>query len=361
MRKYNIIVVLWAMLPILIACIPNQVPQNLVLQSQSPQNETPQEEIAEEEEVEEEIIVFTDRANLPISQFNEIWGYVISGREDSFKPTYPISDIGYFGAGVNTYGQLVGVPDPKKITNFSGKIHLVVVCEGQALSNFTLMAGSQVRRELIAALLEAVKPFHGLQIDFENVPARRGDDYRSFLAELRRGLPSDKMFTVALAARTRTLENDVYDYSKIVGTVDRILVMAYDEHWSGSRPGPIASMDWSRNVATYALRVIGPEKLVMGLPFYGRSWGSWNPNQAYIFTTIERIKEEQKITEVRRDKGVPYFSYTAPITATVYYEDDISLSTRLEMYRNMGVRSVGFWRVGQESVTIWNHLQLTQR
>ncbi|MDR0568866.1 MAG: glycoside hydrolase [Spirochaetaceae bacterium] len=320
--------------------------------------EESRENLEEIGELEEEIVLLPEGADLPVSAFGEVWGYLISGREQSFRPDMPVSDIGYFGAEVNIYGQLVGVPNPKNIPGFSGRVHLVAGCSGQALTHFALAENSDVRRKLIADLLSAAEAFDGLQIDFENVPARDGGAYRSFLAELSKGLGTGKMFTVALAARSRTLENDVYDYGKIKDIVDRILVMAYDEHWSGSKPGPIASMDWCRSVANYALKTVGPDKLIMGLPFYGRSWGNWNPGQAYIYSTVQRIKDEQRITEVSRDKGVPYFVYTAPITATVYYEDDYSIANRLELYRSLGVRGVGFWRIGQESLTVWNQVQL---
>jgi hypothetical protein len=295
--------------------------------------------------------------NLPVSSFGEIWGYVISGREGFLKAHYPLSDIGYFGAEVNIYGQLVEVPNPKKLSYFPGRIHLVVGCNGMALTHFALMEGSPVRKQLIDALLQAAKGFDGLQIDFESVPARDGDSFRSFLGELRNGLGS-KLFTVALRARSKPVPNDVYDYVKIKGMVDRILVMAYDEHWSTSKPGPIASMDWCKTVAAYSLKTIGPEKLIMGLPFYGRRWGDWSPNQAFIYSQIQQMKEAQGITESRREKGIPTFTYQAPMTATVYYEDDYSLSTRMEMYRTMGVKSIGFWRVGQESPTIWSRIRL---
>ncbi|MDR3170042.1 MAG: glycoside hydrolase [Treponema sp.] len=295
--------------------------------------------------------------DLPVSSFEEIWGYVVSGREVSFKSAYPISDVGYFGAELNSYGELVTVPDPKKLAPFSGRIHLVVGCGGPALSHFALMEGTQVRQRLIAALLEAAKDFDGLQIDFESIPERDGPAFHSFLAELRKGLGT-KLFTVALRARTRTLANDVYDYGKIKPLVDRILVMAYDEHWSTSAPGPIASMNWCRSVAAYALKIIGPEKLIMGLPLYGRAWVNRIHNRAYTYTDLEALKKEQGVTEIRRELGIPTFTYETPLTVTVYYEDNYSLSARMELYRTMGVRSIGFWRVGQESPSFWSLLNL---
>jgi spore germination protein YaaH len=220
-----------------------------------------------------------------------------------------------------------------------------------------LEEGSAVRKRLVADLLAAAAGFDGLQIDFELVPARDGGAFLSFLAELRAGL-GEKLFTAALPARLTPLKDDVYDYGKIAPLVDRILVMAYDEHWSTSEPGPIASMDWCRSVAAHSLKTIGPEKLILGLPFYGRTWGDVNTFRAFFHSGIERIRRENNITEITRENGIPTFTYEIPVTVTVYYEDDHSLSLRLEMYRSMGVSSVGFWCLGQESETIWSRIGL---
>jgi spore germination protein YaaH len=299
----------------------------------------------------------SDSADLPASVFGEIWGYLISGEEQTLKANLPLSDIGYFGAEVDSYGQLANVPNRKKISFFPGRAHLVVKCDGRALTHFAIEPGSRVRRQLVADILEAAKPFDGLQIDFENILQRDGEPFRSFLSELRAGL-GDKLFTVALPARIRRQENDAFDYQKILPLVDRILVMAYDEHWSTSKPGPIASLPWCKNVADYALKTIGPEKLVMGLPFYGRSWGDVNANRAFFYSGIQRIKRENETSAERRENGIPTFNYETTLNVTVYYEDAHSLSARLQLYRDMGIKAVGFWRLGQETPAIWDLLEL---
>jgi spore germination protein YaaH len=295
---------------------------------------------------------------LPVSSFGEIWGYLISGQEEALRADQPLSDLGYFGAEVDSYGQLTDVPDRKRIAGFPGRVHMVVTCNSRGLTHFVLEPGSRTRKDLIAALTAAAGPFDGLHIDFELVPAKDGDAFRSFLEELRGGL-EERMLTIALPARTRFREDDAYNYSGITPLVDRVLVMAYDEHWSSSEPGPIASMEWCRSVAAFALGTVGPEKLVMGLPFYGRTWGNVQVFRAFFFSGIERIREENGVREIRREEGIPTFTYEIPVTVTVYYEDARSLSTRLAMYRSMGVRSAGFWRLGQETPEIWSLITLS--
>ena len=314
-----------------------------------------QEEIEnsiEENVLPEELNLLPPGAELPVSYYPEIWAYLVSGREQFLDNKQPISDLCYFGADVDTYGKLVDVPNFKKISSFPGRKHLVVKCDSRSLTHFVLIEKSAERKALIQDLLGAAKPYDGFQIDFENVPARDRDIFLYFLGELRAGL-GKKIFSIALPARTRTLKDDVYDYVKIKPLVDRILVMAYDEHWSNSVPGPIASMGWCQRAAKYSLETIGPEKLIMGLPFYGRSWGHVNVNKAYIYTGIEGILRDQNIKEIRRENGIPTFTYDLPLSVTVYFEDDYSLSARLEMYKRMGVTAVGFWRLGQETPAFW--------
>ncbi|MDR0315621.1 MAG: glycoside hydrolase [Treponema sp.] len=296
-------------------------------------------------------------AALPVSAFGEIWAYVVAGREAALIPGLPISDIGYFGADIGIYGALIDVPERHNLPAFSGRVHMVVKCDSRSLSHFTLIPGSAERKALIADLLAATRNFDGLQIDFENVPLRAAEPFLSFLAELRAGL-GNKMFTIALPARNRKINDDIYDYEKIAPLVDRILVMAYDEHWSTSRPGSIASLLWCKRVADYSLNIIGKEKLIMGLPFYGRAWGNTNPSRALIYSSIETIIKENNVTDIHRENGIPTFDYEIPVSIKVYYEDDYSLSVRMEMYRSMGVASIGFWRLGQESPTVWNYIKL---
>ncbi|GHU01262.1 hypothetical protein FACS1894147_00770 [Spirochaetia bacterium] len=319
--------------------------------------EAEEEQQEEQEEEDEWVELPSPDGAIPVSSFGEIWGYLVGGQERALIPGIPLTDVVYHSADVSPYGKLRGVPNPKNITRFTGRIHMDVMCNGTTLSHFVLRPGSAERKELIADLLAAARNFDGLQIDFENVPERDGDNFLSFLAELRAGL-GDKMFTIALPARAKTTSSNWYHYAAIKPLVDRILLMAYDEHWSGSAPGPIASMAWCKSVANYALQVIGPEKLIMGLPFYGRAWGNKTTSQAYIYPTIERIQKENGVTEIRRVNGIPTFDYEVPVSVKVYYEDEYSLGARLDMYRSLGVDSVGFWRLGQETRAVWGLLKI---
>jgi hypothetical protein len=316
-------------------------------------------EAAEESELEPVTNLPPAGAALPVSAFGEVWAYVVAGREQALTGGLPVSDIGYFGAEIDSYGALTDVPDRRKLPAFTGRVHLVVACNSRPLTHFILVPGSAERNALIAGLVSASRDFDGLQIDFELVPLNDGSVFISFLEELRARL-GNKKFTIAMKASYKNTGDILHDYGQVAPLVDRILVMAYDEHWAASKPGPVASLAWCKRVAEYALGITGREKLIMGIPFYGRAWGSPNPSRALIYSAVESLINENQITGIRRESGIPVFDYDVPVSVKVYYEDDYSLAARMDMYKSLGVASIGFWRLGQETPAVWDLIRLEQ-
>lgn len=293
------------------------------------------------------------------AEFNEIWGYIYEGDMKAYNITLPISDLCVFGAGLNTSGRLYGVPARKSFNSFPGRVHLVVAeVSNTALTHLCLDPELPLRNQLIQDILIASQEFDGLQIDFELVLPADKKAFLSFLTELKKGM-GKKPLSVAVPARTRKLASDAYDYIQLNTIVDRVIVMAYDEHWSGSKPGPIASLDWGKRVSWWALSCFGSEKLVMGLPFYGRAWADINPAKAYRHPSIQNLIQEKDITSITRENEIPYFVYEQPVQVTVYFEDSHSTFFRARMYEDSQVKNIAFWKIGQEDPLVWNRLSLS--
>ncbi len=282
---------------------------------------------------------------------------MMKGEESFLTPVMPVSDLCYFSAEINAYGELTGVPDIKKLADYKGRKHLVVAEIGSySLTHFCLDPAYPVRDRLVQSILVAAAPYDGVQIDFEAIPVRDRDNFIQFLKLLEKGL-GKKMLSVALPARLSDT-GDVLGYVRIAEIVDRIIIMAYDEHWSTSTPGPVASMEWSGRVAAYAISKIAASKLVMGLPFYGRAWGDISSNRAYKFSGVSSLLNEKIIHSYSREGNVPSFRYQELVTVAVYYDDAESLSHRMRLYQEAGVGAVAFWRLGQEDAAVWERLRI---
>ncbi|MDD4148291.1 MAG: glycosyl hydrolase family 18 protein, partial [Candidatus Cloacimonetes bacterium] len=53
---------------------------------------------------------------------------------------------------------------------------------------------------------------------------------------------------------------------------DTAAIMSYGMAWAGSAPGPVSPRDWLEGIYDYAVQVMSPEKIFLGLPAYGWNW-----------------------------------------------------------------------------------------
>ncbi len=291
--------------------------------------------------------------------FKETWGYVMADRYTEFKADMPITDLCFFGAEINCYGELIEPKNFEKLPQeYKGRKHLVAVCDSTALSHFVIDSKYGITNKLITSLVKAAEKYDGLQIDFELIPKKDMKNFHMFMKILRKKLGKKKMLSVCVPARLKDITDDVYDYAKLSEYVDRVFIMAYDEHWSTSAPGPIAGMEWSMKILEYAKSKIPEEKLVFGIPFYGRSWQNEGYGKAWYRSGIERIKKENKIKEksINRKDGIPYFKFDKKIIVTAYYDDTESILLRCKKIKEKEVNKIGFWRIGQEDPEVWQKI-----
>jgi spore germination protein len=287
--------------------------------------------------------------------FNEIWAYLMTGEEQFIPGQSSITDLAYFSARISSKGELFGIPDIRKLARIEARKHLVVAeVSNQALVHFILNPAYPLRDRLVRDIAAAAVPYHGVNIDFELMRTDDAPAFLEFLKLLKQAL-GPRMLSVCVPARTRKM-NDAYDYEAIAAIVDRVFVMAYDEHWSGSVAGPVSSISWASRVSSWATKVVNPEKLIMGMPFYGRAWGDRNPAGAYKHSGVSRIINETGVAWDRNPEGIPFINFQETIDYTLFFDDAESIRQRGLAYRRDGIRKVGFWRLGQEDPAVWDIL-----
>lgn len=291
--------------------------------------------------------------------FIESWGYVMQSRKDEYSKDFPITDVCYFAAEVNSYGELVSIPKRSSIDVGNARCHLVIICDSRSLSHFIIDPEYSVRKEFMNQIVKASDGYDGIQLDLEYIPTRDRKNYVSFIADLRYKLrQKGKMLSVCVPARFKKLSEDVYPYAEIASYCDRVIVMAYDEHWSTSKPGPVASPNWCKKVLDYAITDIPTKKLVMGVPFYGRSWADKTTAGAWYFTGANRIMTENGVEEVTYENDIPKFEFDMTVHVTGYFNDIYSVLNLCRMYEEAGVQKIGFWRIGQEDPEFWDWLEI---
>jgi spore germination protein YaaH len=290
--------------------------------------------------------------------FREVWGYLMKGEENNLRGTEPFTDICYFSATFDSKGNLVGEVTPPALAingEMPFRMHLVISeLTNYSRTHYVLHPKLSARKTLIRDIVQASRYYDGIQIDFESIPAEDARHFYIFLKDLKKRLPK-KTLSVAILAR-RSKSNDAYDYAAISRVADRIIIMAYDQHYSTSKPGPVASKSWAESVARYAISAVPRHKLIMGLPLYGRTWQEKRFDRALRFSNLEELIEHFKIHPTEDEENGLRFEFEAPVRVIGYYESITSIMAKLRLYASLGITTVSFWRVGQEDKTLWERI-----
>ena len=296
----------------------------------------------------------------PRPVFQEIWAYLMQGEEKELSGTEPITDLCYFGASLGRDGRIADVIPRPTLALKDGprpRVDLVIAeLSNSALMHFSLDPQYGVRPLLIDDICRVSDPFDGVQIDFESVAREDAAFFFDFLRDLRERLPSGKQLSIAVPARTERF-TDAYDYARIAPLVDRMIIMAYDEHWSTSAPGPVASLPWCARVVDYAQGVVDNSKLVMGLPLYGRAWQDKRLNRALRFRNVQDLVTSTGSTPNYASELGAWFEYSENVQVKVFYDDARTLREKLDLYCGRGVPAVAFWRVGQGPPELWSSME----
>ncbi len=219
----------------------------------------------------------------------------------------------------------------------------------------------------------------GLDVDIENLTEVDRSNFTDFIRMLRENLPANAHLSAAVAANPHQYAigwHGQYDYAKLSQYCDRILIMTYDQSYEGSAAGPVASYAFTEASIKEALKHVPKEKLLMGIPFYGRYWATLNSGgrvtgKAFTVADIETLTSHHASAKwydgvnhcarasmtVKSSDPVLNLWGGKRLEAGVYdiwYENDRSYEARMELCRKYGLAGVGSWALGQEPQWVWN-------
>ena len=157
------------------------------------------------------------------------------------------------------------------------KVHLTVAVFDEATQNSVLGSATH-RANAVSALAALVseRGADGVNVDFEEPPTQSERQPVSFVTALKAEVDEVYVDTPAVDW------SGAYDYSGLSDASDGLFVMAYDYHWGGD-PGPVGplyggspwgihAMDWT--LEDYRTWGAADDKIVLGVPMYGREWPS---------------------------------------------------------------------------------------
>jgi len=226
-------------------------------------------------------------------------------------------------------------------------------------------------------IAQAVKDFNldGVDVNIENLPHTHRDAHTHFVRRLREKLP-DKIITVAVAANPNgwTLGwHGSYDYAALANYCNYLFIMGYDQHYFGSAPGPVASSDFAKRSIEFALRYVQPDRLVLGVPFFGRFWQEGVEPSGHGVTMRDvnnLLKNFDAVETYHTDSQSAHVSLTihegdvsptlwggrrlSPGRYDIWYDNLQSLKYKLELAKTHNLKGTGAWALGQEVPEVWD-------
>jgi len=220
-------------------------------------------------------------------------------------------------------------------------------------------AGARARAAQNIAELVLKQDFDGINMDFEGNFGAYRDQYSDLMDELARHLrPAGKWVTVDVPPNHPPSSwSAAYDYARLGQACDAVVLMAYD--YSVQKPGSVSPLWWDRQAVGYALKQIPPNKLVVGLPFFGRHWteadGKFSGTPPLTHKEALDLLAWSGATVYRPAlDATPRFSWSDGGTKhIVHFEDMQSLAVKLQSLDSR-IRGAAFWRLGLEDGEQWN-------
>ena len=259
------------------------------------------------------------------------------------------------------------------------------------LSNY--LANPATRATIVKTIVNLVltNNFDGIDLDYEGFAFVDGNTTWTKTAP--RWVALVKELSVALRSHNKLLSIStpyvydpkekqkgyfVYAWADVASSIDRLRIMTYD--YSVAKPGPIGPISWTEKTLKYAVSIMSPSKVFIGLPGYGRDWITSVKGKCPVSAPpglkggakAATFKTSYALTKAGIDKATPVFdekfseatySYTqtynglseagasteCTVSRTVWYQNDRSYAERMALVAKYRLGGAALWTLAMES------------
>ena len=234
-----------------------------------------------------------------------------------------------------------------------------------------LLNDEAAQQRLVADLRETMRArgYGGVDVDFEYLPPEDAERYAAFIRMLRETLaPEGYIVLVALAPKTseaqRGLLYEAHRYPVLGAAADLALVMTYEWGYTYSAPMAVAPLDKVRRVLEYAVSVIPPRKIMMGVPNYGYDWtlpyveGQSRARSLSNLQAVEQAIDRGAYIRYNQTAQTPFYNYWKDNAEhEVWFEDARSVQAKLALAHELALAGVSVWNIMRWFPQLWLTLQ----
>ncbi|HEY2916475.1 MAG TPA: glycosyl hydrolase family 18 protein [Candidatus Limnocylindrales bacterium] len=303
----------------------------------------------------------------------------------AYLPQVPVGTLALFSVGATTTGGLRHTDlGYERITGPRG-LALIADAHGRGqrvdlvFSSFGYRANARLfggdpsalaRRSRAAQELAALATqlgVDGVNVDVELIDGDDNDGYATFLADVGARIRAANPRATLTVATTAGHGGADLARAAVAGGADRVFLMGYDYHWSGSDAGASApiesrdgSLDLSRSIAAYVDAGVPRTRILLGLPLYGMTWPVAGPSgQTAALGKGATWIPSQHLDRLLAPGFSPWYDFqevadyfVTPTAAggwtATYYDTPRTLTPKLALARSQGLAGAGFWALGYE-------------
>jgi cellulose synthase/poly-beta-1,6-N-acetylglucosamine synthase-like glycosyltransferase/peptidoglycan/xylan/chitin deacetylase (PgdA/CDA1 family) len=213
-------------------------------------------------------------------------------------------------------------------------------------------AAREARLNEIIAFLSKNK-FQGLTVDFEEVPASAQKNLKAFLTEMSQALAGHGMALVLAVP----FDDDEWPYADYAKIADYLLLMGYDEHWDGSRPGSIAGQVWFEDALDKRMKDLDPGRTIIAIGGYGYDWVKGQATQELTFEeAVLSARDSEAEIEFDPETSNPHFSFIEDDGKRhdVWFLDGVTAYNEIQAGDAYHPAGYALWRLGSEDPSIWS-------
>jgi hypothetical protein len=266
------------------------------------------------------------------------------------------------GAGWNGY-------ESQDLVNLVNRSHaagdrvVLTVTDFSQSSLDTITSDPQAAANLSAALISAVsaKNLDGVNFDFEGEGSADRAGLTALITKVSNALHAANphwQVTMAVYASAAADSGGFYDVAALAPALDGFFVMAYDmnDRTTPSATAPLVGGGYNDTEALQQFTaVVPPQKVILGVPFYGYDW----PTSAGTSGAQATGPESPLSDGVIAASGHP--TYWDPTTQTAwtsyqvgsqwhetYFDNPTSLALKAQLANSFHIAGLGIWALGMD-------------
>ncbi|MDR0949061.1 MAG: chitinase [Lachnospiraceae bacterium] len=233
--------------------------------------------------------------------------------------------------------------------------------EDTPLDLYKVLSSSTIRTHMIENMIQASLELSvdGINLDFEKIGADTGPHYIQFLRELSVSCRNAGLI-LSIDNYVPFQYNDYYRLDIQGQIADYVIIMGYDEHWSGSNdPGSVASIGYVKNGITKTLEDVPSAKVINALPFYTILWkidGAQVQDEYLTIRNTEDFLDNHSSIEPVWDEETcqNYMEWeTNSGLYRIWLEDERSIGVKLNVMNVNNLGGVAIWRLGYGNEAVW--------